>query len=364
MRKNRVFPHRQSVCTACVFFHTMNQDPSVFTCCTILGMIIFGLSFLGLLSAVHQVNEGHIGVYWFGGALLNVTTNPGIHLKLPFLTFVSNVQVTLQTDVVGNIPCGTSGGVMITFDKIEVVNMLDRSKALQTVKRFGVDYDKTWIFDRIHHEINQFCSSHTLQQVYIDKFDVLDEALAAALQTTCDEWDTGIKIIAIRVTKPRIPDSVRSNYEAIEKQKTNFLVQVEEEKTARKQEEINRMKETIQAQKAAEVAHINADKEADVARINADKIAVVARINTEMELLQKDAEKKKRLVDDEIYVAQKHAFADAEHYELMQRSIGHKSLYTEEYLRYVLYTSLANNTKIYFGENIPAMYLPFLPQGT
>ncbi len=30
----------------------------------------------------------------------------------------------MQTDEVTNIPCGTSGGVVIYFDKIEVVNLL------------------------------------------------------------------------------------------------------------------------------------------------------------------------------------------------------------------------------------------------
>ena len=34
-------------------------------------------------------------------------------------------QVTLQTDEVTNVPCGTSGGVMIYFDRVEVVNILE-----------------------------------------------------------------------------------------------------------------------------------------------------------------------------------------------------------------------------------------------
>lgn len=34
------------------------------------------------------------------------------------------LQVTLQTDEIKNVPCGTSGGVMIYFDRIEVVNIL------------------------------------------------------------------------------------------------------------------------------------------------------------------------------------------------------------------------------------------------
>ena len=32
-----------------------------------------------------------------------------------------------QTDEVKNVPCGTSGGVMIYFDRVEVVNILDPS---------------------------------------------------------------------------------------------------------------------------------------------------------------------------------------------------------------------------------------------
>ena len=48
-------------------------------------------------------------------------------------------------------------------------------KPWETVKNYTVNYDKTWIYDKIHHEINQFCSKHTLKEVYIDKFDQLDE---------------------------------------------------------------------------------------------------------------------------------------------------------------------------------------------
>ncbi len=68
------------------------------------------------------------------------------------------------------------------FDQIEVVNKLRKDLAQQTVKNYTVNYDKTWIFDKIHHEINQFCSKHTLQEVFIDEFDSLDEKLAEALQ--------------------------------------------------------------------------------------------------------------------------------------------------------------------------------------
>ena len=106
---------------------------------------------------------------------------------------------------------------MIYFDKIEVVNILSADAAHRTVKEYGLNYDKvfgvlqslstllmllryfkTWIFDKVHHEINQFCSSHTLQEVYIEKFNTLDEELRVLLQKDCTAWKTGIEIVSIR----------------------------------------------------------------------------------------------------------------------------------------------------------------------
>ena len=71
------------------------------------------------------------------------------------------------------------------------------------------------------HKSSQFCP---LSQVYIDKFDKLDESLASALQNSCDQYDTGISIIAIRVTKPKIPQNILKEFEAVEAQKTHLLV--------------------------------------------------------------------------------------------------------------------------------------------
>lgn len=272
---------------------------------------------------------------------------------VPVVTKFVAVQITLQTDTVTDIPCGTSGGSVIYFDKIEVVNRLDSKRAYNTVKLYGVNYDRTWIFDRIHHEINQFCSSHSLQEVYIDKFETLDEALATSLQSSCDKYETGIQITAIRVTKPRIPDSVRRNYEAIETSKTEFLVRVEQEKVAKKEEDTQLMRATMQAK-----------KEAEVAKINAEKAAMVSKINAEREMIEKEAEKKKKLIDDEISLNRQKAEADAEYYRLTKQAEAHQKLYTENYLRYILYTSLSNNTKIYFGEKIPSIFMDLLPKNS
>jgi len=69
----------------------------------------------GLVPGLHRVEEGHVGLYWRGGALLHTVTEPGFHWMLPLVTQHKNLLVTLQTDQVRDIPCGTAGGVVIYF---------------------------------------------------------------------------------------------------------------------------------------------------------------------------------------------------------------------------------------------------------
>ena len=63
-------------------------------------------------------------------------------MMFPFLTTYKTVQTTLQTDEVKNVPCGTSGGVMIYFDRIEVVNILDHNAVYDMVRNYTADYGK------------------------------------------------------------------------------------------------------------------------------------------------------------------------------------------------------------------------------
>ena len=52
----------------------------------------------------------------------------GIPSLFSYVSFTLPPQTTLQTDEVKNLPCGTSGGVMIYFDRVEVAKMQDPSK--------------------------------------------------------------------------------------------------------------------------------------------------------------------------------------------------------------------------------------------
>ncbi|KAJ7518483.1 hypothetical protein O6H91_21G071400 [Diphasiastrum complanatum] len=300
-------------------------------------LVILPVFAAGAASAhiLHQIPEGHVGVYFRGGALLNATSGPGFHLMIPFLTRYEPIQVTIQTDQVTNIPCGTKGGVMIYFDKIEVVNRLHKDYVYETILSYGVNYDKTWIYDKIHHEINQFCSAHSLQEVYIDKFDQIDEIMKDAIQRDCTHYAPGIEIIGVRVTKPTIPSTIARNYEVMEQERTKVLIAVEQQKVVEKEAETQKKKAITEAEKDAQVS----------------------RIFMEQRLMEKQSNKRQQEIDNAIYLAREKSLADASFYRVLKEAEANKLKLTPEFLELKFIESMLNNTKVFFGEKIPAMVL-------
>lgn len=297
--------------------------------------VVFFVAIFVLLYAFggyHQIPQGHVGVYFRGGALLSHIEEPGFHTMLPVVTSMVPVQVTIQTDSVNDIPCGTSGGVMILFDKVEVVNRLKKDYVYETVKNYTVHYDQTWIFDKIHHEINQFCSSHSLQEVYITLFDTLDEHLQGALQADCNQWAPGIEIIAVRVTKPRVPDKIVQGFVQIENEKTQLKISEQEQHVAQKRAETKRKEATIQAEAEQEVAEIQ----------------------LRIQVSNQEAKARMQAIEDSIHLNSEKVKAEAAFYHKTQEALANEILLTPRYLQLQSISSYAQNTKVYFGDKIPS----------
>ncbi|XP_049876247.1 erlin-2-like isoform X3 [Pectinophora gossypiella] len=306
---------------------------------SILALIILSVG-VTVHFSLHKVEEGHVGVYYRGGALLPITSQPGFHMMIPLLTSYKAIQTTLQTDEVKNVPCGTSGGVMIYFERIEVVNKLEPNQGMQelildVVRNFTADYDKTLIFNKVHHELNQFCSAHSLHEVYIDLFDQIDENLRTALQKDLNEMAPGLRVQAVRVTKPKIPEAIRKNYELMEAEKSKLLIAAQHQKVVEKEAETARRKAVIEAEKEAQVA----------------------KIQYEQKIMEKESLQKIELIEDSIHKAKQQTKAEADYYHLKKQAEANQLLLTREYLELKKYEALALNNKIYFGNDIPNMFL-------
>ncbi|KAF3621270.1 Erlin-2 [Capsicum annuum] len=267
------------------------------------------------LSILHQVPEGHVGVYWRGGALLSTITDPGFHLKLPFITQFEPIQVTLQTDL--------------------VVNRLRKDHVYDTLLNYGVNYDNTWIYDKIHHEINQFCSAHSLQQVYIDMFDQIDEKMKDALQADCTRYAPGIEILSVRITKPSIPESIRRNFENMEQERTKVLIAVERQRVAEKE----------------------AETQKKIAISEAERNAHVSKIQMEQKLMEKDSARKQEEIANSMYLAREKSLADASYYRTMKEAEANKLKLTPEFLELRFIEAIANNSKIFFGNKARLIFL-------
>ena len=283
----------------------------------------------------HKINEGYVGVYYRGGAIMTGITSPGFHFALPYITQIYQVQTSVQTDQVLDIPWGTSGGVLINFEKIEVVNRLRQDYVYETVKNYTIHYDKTWIYDKIHYEINQFWSKNTLQDVYIDKFDILDESLMDALSTSLKTWAPGIEIISIRITKPTVPESLRLSYE---KKESEYLA----------------MKLKLQTEKSvSEIVQQQAETKKNEAIILAQSEAEVSKIHMEKIIAEKEGAKKVALIENEIELANKKSKTDAQYYKEIKEIEANEKKLTQQYLKYALIGALTTNVKFYFGNSIP-----------
>lgn len=64
----------------------------------------------------------------------------------------------------------------------------------------------------------------------MDHFDQIDENLNKALQADLDKLAPGLTVMNVRVTKPKIPESIRRNYEEMEAEKTKLLIAVQTQK--------------------------------------------------------------------------------------------------------------------------------------
>jgi len=143
----------------------------------------------------------------------------------------------------------------------------------------------------------------------------------------------------------------------VEQQRTALKVAIAQQSVIRKEEETISLKAKIQAEKEAEVAAIVARKEATVAAINAEKEANVSLIHVEKTILEKQGEQKRQRVENEMHLGKQRALAEATRYRILKEAEANAKKLTPELLKLALYQGVTNNTKIFYGKNVPEVFL-------
>ncbi|XP_021977415.1 erlin-1 isoform X2 [Helianthus annuus] len=153
-------------------------------------------------------------------------------------------------------------------------------------------------------------------------FDQIDETMKDALQADCTRYAPSIEIISVRVTKPRIPERVRRNFE-----------QMEEERTK------------------------EAETQKKIAITKAEKNAYVSKIVMEQKLMEKDSLRMQKEIENAMYIAREKSLADAKYYQTMKEAEANKLKLTPQFLELKFIKAISYITKMFFGNKISNMLM-------
>jgi regulator of protease activity HflC (stomatin/prohibitin superfamily) len=269
----------------------------------------------------YQVTEGNIGIIYRFGQLQQTYYKSGLHLKSPYpIEKSSQIDIRPQTDTVDKVFCGTKDGLGLIFESIEVGNTLYETYALSTIMMYGENYDKYLVKDKVSHQTNVICSSLTAQEIYIDKFDTLDDLLLEFLKK--ENVQSGLDINFVRLKKPTLPHEIKIKYEKIAEEKVALQVAVE-----------------TQARKM---------KETDTERLIAD-------IRNKISIQQKESDEEIAKINDRMLKSHEQTISDAKLYTLKNEALGMTDLLRiSGYLQLKQSEHMSNNSKYFFGET-PSM---------
>lgn len=105
------------------------------------------------------------------------------------------------------------------------------------------------------------------------------------------------------------------------------------------------------------VVEKDAETDRKKAIIEAEKESQVAQIHYQQKIMEKESLQRIAQIEDEMHLARQKSYTDAEYYKSKQQAEVNKILYTPQYLELKKYESLSQNTKVYFGTEIPQTYL-------
>ena len=181
-------------------------------------MIAFAIpAFVALLAILIALNppfyftaipSGYVGVEsWFGQ--IQKDFRSGVGFFNPLTTSIRHVKVVQDTDKLVNVPCVSIEGVTINVPSIEIANRIAPESVVETVRRFGFEYDTVLVLNPLGQRMRELCAERTVDEIEITHFKDLDDLLLVEIQRQVDSVKSGITIDWVRVTNVVIPEQIR-----------------------------------------------------------------------------------------------------------------------------------------------------------
>jgi len=296
-------------------------------CSGVIVVILVGV-FAVIVSSVHKIEEGNVGVYYKYGAIMDTITRPGIHYMTPFVVDVYEIQIRPQTDVLEPMQSVTKDGIQNSFKEVQVITRIREDKLVFMIKNFGRDFKRALVYDRIKEELRIFCANSTVDEVYNTKFlEIVNQVKENVINSIIRLGDNGLEVLNLVVPKPEIPDDIAHNYKQVKVQWTEQLVATQAQKT----ESIKKETEKIRA-----IA-------------DAERNKAVLQIKIQEKIIEKEGEMNISLINNNILKAKEENIANIEKYKIEKQAEANKALYTPEYVQLNMAKTMSNNTKYYFS---------------
>jgi len=285
-----------------------------------------------IISSLHTIDEGYIGVYYKYGALKDATSEPGIHTMQPLVSSVKQILIRPETDTMMTIEAITQDGIQIWFKGVQVISRVTKDKVVDVIRKFGSDFKSPLVYDRVKADIKIFCANNTIDDIYNKRFLDMVAEVRQRVESSIKRLGGGVEIMNLVIPKPDIPDDIQENYKAVKVQWTAQLVSTQQKKT----EEIKKETEMLRA-----IA-------------DAERQKSVLAITIQQQILEKEGAQNVSRIANEILKEKEENMANIEKYKIEQRAKANQALYTPEYIKLKMAETMSNNTKFYFsGENSP-----------
>jgi len=314
-------------------------------------VVVVSLAATQAFSLYHITPPRHVTVSVRLGKVLETVTGPGLSWKTP-LTSSWDMLVEEQVDSVQEVECGTKDGITLVFPRIDVHNILPRSKAREMFLRFGHDYDQLTIFKNVKFFTGQICATMTAEEVFLTQFNQLDEQLQELLVKYQTEKSTGIDITKVKFYKPQARNS-------------NILIEFQK----RAESEAERQALVAASERIAqENANMIKAAKGQNDLVTAKELAVLERDlaakKNEQEKQAIDLQMKQEAAEARAKVVEIEAAADAARIRLigkakadtlLEESEANSKLLTKAYLQKHQQESISKNAKLIIGNEIPKL---------
>ena len=88
-----------------------------------------------LVTSIHFIDEGHVGIYYKYGALQEGVGNPGLNFKAPFVSKHEQVTIRPTSNIIPIFKAVTKDAIPITFHDVEVISSVPMKNVQWLVKK-------------------------------------------------------------------------------------------------------------------------------------------------------------------------------------------------------------------------------------